>query len=279
MRPGAKFVRRAFTILELLIVITIVGILAALLLPSLSAAKARSHATVCRNHLRQMVQALQMYVHDSSSKYPHGIGPLDQSLDSEVGPANTGYWWAKLHSYYWVGWTNRAYHCPGYKGQISDLSLPNVPIGSYGYNEDGVAISGGGLIDPYRNLYIRFTNKFGLGPWRPSSAFSDNAIRENQVLFPSEMLALGETRWKGAEANGRPGPQDWLDCGLQRIHGGRGAGRLLFPFDPARHGKNYNSAFCDGHVSSMNPWILFNPTNTAPIWNYDHQPHFELWTD
>jgi len=27
----------------------------------------------------------------------------------------------------------------------------------------------------------------------------------------------------------------------------------------------------------MNPWILFNPTNTAAMWNNDHQPHPEFW--
>jgi hypothetical protein len=27
----------------------------------------------------------------------------------------------------------------------------------------------------------------------------------------------------------------------------------------------------------MNPWVLFNPTNTAPMWNNDHQPHPEMW--
>jgi len=36
-------------------------------------------------------------------------------------------------------------------------------------------------------------------------------------------------------------------------------------------------SFCDGHVSAMAPWVLYNPTNTASMWNYDHQPHPELW--
>jgi hypothetical protein len=27
----------------------------------------------------------------------------------------------------------------------------------------------------------------------------------------------------------------------------------------------------------MNPWVLFNHTNTAAMWNRDHQPHPELW--
>jgi len=50
-----------------------------------------------------------------------------------------------------------------------------------------------------------------------------------------------------------------------------------FAFDPARHGKNYNQLFCDGHVSAMDPWVLFDPTKTGAMWNTDHQPHPEWW--
>jgi prepilin-type processing-associated H-X9-DG protein len=49
-------------------------------------------------------------------------------------------------------------------------------------------------------------------------------------------------------------------------------------FDLARHGRNYKQAFCDGHVTGISPRVLFNPTDTAPMWNYDHDPHPELWT-
>ena len=80
------------------------------------------------------------------------------------------------------------------------------------------------------------------------------------------MFAIGESRFLNASANRTPGGKDTLICGL-----------LGEPFDPARHGKNYNQLLCDGHVSSMSPWILFNPTNTATMWNSDHQPHPELW--
>jgi prepilin-type processing-associated H-X9-DG protein len=46
---------------------------------------------------------------------------------------------------------------------------------------------------------------------------------------------------------------------------------------PARHGKDYNMLFCDGHVSGMKPVLLFSLTNNAILWNYDHQPHPETW--
>lgn len=56
---------RGFTLLDLLVVIASIGILAVLLLPALSAAKARGQGTVCLNHLRQVGLSMQMYVSDN----------------------------------------------------------------------------------------------------------------------------------------------------------------------------------------------------------------------
>ncbi len=90
------------------------------------------------------------------------------------------------------------------------------------------------------------------------------------------MFAIGESRWEfqGDQGAG-DGGHDWMKCGF--IYGPGYANRGALAFDPARHGKNYNQLYCDGHISAMSPWVLFNPTNTAAMWNYDHQPHRELW--
>jgi prepilin-type processing-associated H-X9-DG protein len=91
------------------------------------------------------------------------------------------------------------------------------------------------------------------------------------------MIAIGESRFYSQAVNGVPGGYCSLVCGWLRQTPGFVGARNEFAFDPARHGKNYNQVLCDGHVSAMSPWLLFNPTNTAPLWNSDHQPHPELW--
>jgi len=71
-----------------------------------------------------------------------------------------------------------------------------------------------------------------------------------------------------------------LDVNKQGGFWGMACGQLRsdpVAFDPARHGKTYNQLFCDGHVTGMSPWTLFDPTKTASMWNYDNQPHAELW--
>lgn len=69
--------------IELLVVITIIGILAALLLPVLSAAKARAQRTVCMNNLRQINLGMRLYW-DDHADFPPGI------KNSATAPF--GYW-------------------------------------------------------------------------------------------------------------------------------------------------------------------------------------------
>src|SRR5438445_4179650 len=73
----------AFTLLELLCVIAIISILAALLLPALSQARARAQRIQCVSRLRQAGLAFHSFAHDHNGRFPM------QSASDSGGPLVT----------------------------------------------------------------------------------------------------------------------------------------------------------------------------------------------
>ena len=61
--------RRGFTLVELLVVIAIIGVLVALLLPAVQAAREAARRTDCQNRMRKIGIACQNY-HDAKGQFP-----------------------------------------------------------------------------------------------------------------------------------------------------------------------------------------------------------------
>ncbi len=163
-----------FTLVELLVVIGIIGILAALLLPSLSSAKGRAQQIQCLSNLRQQGVALHAFLSDNRS-YPLWIAPTNSDPP--------GRWWADQLERGGFGisnpgaqfWQKGVWRCPSAKPREGNLG--NTPY--YGYNVFGA--------------HGNETNNFGLSGHYTENPETRAPVAESEVIAPAEMMAIGES--------------------------------------------------------------------------------------
>jgi prepilin-type N-terminal cleavage/methylation domain-containing protein len=100
---------RAFTLVELLLVIAIIAMLAALFLPALAGAKENARRTNCKNNMRQFILTIDLYGDDHQQIVPTGAsnqGPNDDHLPVLCdGTSNALFQYTR---------TVRVFHCPSF---------------------------------------------------------------------------------------------------------------------------------------------------------------------
>lgn len=174
----------AFTLIEVLVSISIVGILIALAIPAIARARASARATVCLSNLRGLGQTVEQYLSQFSQRYPFAVAGQPWSLSPLLDPGDGGLVITGNHfdfGFYWhttvqdiAPWTNHfaAWVCPGsprVKGRPWKFSDGRLGDGLASYS-----LTSGFFADP----------KLWSGS-SPADGRLLRAVQASEVLFPS----------------------------------------------------------------------------------------------
>lgn len=301
--------QRAFTLIELLIVIAIIAILAAILFPVFSTAREKARMSTCMSNLKELSLGVLQYCGDYDERLPYAV-MVDGGIGTIAG--NTGYKWYWQDAIYPYVKSSGVYSCPdtspGAGAGLGIWPYHPVPGGFPGGRHTGGGPNGGytgstGSFISNSTYYggapgnspIPLTPDLGGFPLPPVGVASIAAPSTTLLIMDGACVgACGSggnsnamwITWQYGLAGANNGPTLVTTNDVTAIQGGSGTtaggGSANYPVAGsavARHMGFIAAAFSDGHVKAMRPEVLMEKSTTNFLNGNPAQPSYRYFTN